>query len=101
MTAIACVGGMPDGYEPHVYYRINEQEFIDTLVRSGDYSMVGEDKYSSADWTSEEEDIEMFYTRDEVMTSNAYWWIEDKDWVTNEMAWFASLQAYCSEIVNQ
>ena len=101
LTAIACVGGMPDGYEPHVYYRINEQKFIDTLVRSGDYTMVGEAKYSSADWTSEEEDIEKFYTRDEVMTSNAYRWIEDKDWVTNEMAWFASLQAYCSEIVNQ
>ena len=62
--------------------------------------MVGEAKYSSADWTSEEEDIEKFYTRDEVMTSNAYRWIEDKDWVTNEMAWFVSLQAYCSEIVN-
>ena len=101
LTAIACVGGMPPGYEPHVYYRIYDQSFIDTLVRSGDYKKVGEAKYSSADWTSEEVDIEFFYTRKETLDSHPYQWLEDKDWVTNEMAWFATLQAYCGDTVNQ
>ena len=101
LTAIACVGGMPPGYEPHVYYRIYDQGFIDTLVRSGDYKKVGENKYSSADWTSEEVDIEFFYTRRETLDSHPYEWLDDKDWVTNEMAWFATLQAYCGDTVNQ
>ena len=101
LTAIACVGGMPPGYEPHVYYRIYDQGFIDTLVRSGDYKKVGEAKYSSADWTSEEVDIEFFYTRKETLDSHPYQWLEDKDWVTNEMAWFATLQAYCGDTVSQ
>ena len=99
LTAIACVGGMPPGYEPHVYYRIHEQEFIDTLVRSGDYKKVGEAKWSSADWTSEEEDIEFFFTRKETLGSNPYEWLDDSDWVTNEMAWFETLHAYCSDTV--
>jgi len=101
LTAIACVGGMPPGYEPHVYYRVYDQRFIDTLVRSGDYKKVGEAKFSSADWTSEEVDIEFFYTRKETLDSHPYEWREDKDWVTNEMAWFATLQAYCGDTVNQ
>ncbi|MYD10656.1 MAG: hypothetical protein F4X02_11520 [Chloroflexi bacterium] len=101
LTAIACVGGMPPGYEPHVYYRIYDQGFIDTLVRSDDYKKVGEAKYSSADWTSEEVDIEFFYTRKETLDSHPYQWLEDKDWVTNEMAWFATLQAYCGDTVSQ
>ena len=99
LTAIACVGGMPPGYEPHVYYRIHEQEFIDTLVRSGDYKKVGEAKWSSADWTSEEEDIEFFFTRKETLGSHPYEWLDDSDWVTNEMAWFETLHAYCSDTV--
>ena len=101
LTAIACVGGMPPGYEPHVYYRIYDQGFIDTLVRSGDYKLVGEAKYSSADWTSEEVDVEHFYTRKETLDSHHYEWLEDKDWVTNEMAWFETLHAYCGDTVSQ
>ena len=101
LTAIACVGGMPPGYEPHVYYRIYDQGFIDTLVKSGDYKKVGENKFSSADWTSEEVDIEFFYTRKETLDSHPYEWLDDKDWVANEMAWFETLQAYCGDTVNQ
>ena len=101
LTAIACVGDMPAGYSPHVYYRISNQAAIHALAKSGEYKIVGQDKYSSADWTSEERDIEVFYTRDEVLESHAYHWIEDEDWVTNEMAWFASLHDYCGDTVNR
>ena len=98
LTAITCVG-LLHGFEPLVYYRIADPQVVDELIGGDAYQLVGEAKWSSADWTSEESDIEKFYTRNVVLETHPYKWSASDVWVTNELRWFGTLHDYCSDTI--